>query len=236
MVVDETLAENPELVRAATSATLLAVERGHLEDELRISRARILEAGDAARRRIEQDLHDGAQQRLFALRTHLTIASEDLGTTEERATLERLGVQVDEAIEELRTLAHGIYPHLLAEGVGAALAAVADRSAMPVDLDDGWRDRQSEAVETTVYFCCLECLQNAAKHAGPGASATIRLTQNDHRVGFDVADDGAGFDRASAQPGRGLTNVADRVAAVGGTLSIYTRPGEGTRITAAIPV
>ena len=131
MVVDETLAEDPELVRAAASATLLAVENGALEGELRASRARILEAGDAERQRIERDLHDSAQQRLVALRIHLTLAGEQLERSDERAMLERLGVEVDDAIDELRTVARGVYPHLLSEGVGAALADVGRRSAIP---------------------------------------------------------------------------------------------------------
>jgi signal transduction histidine kinase len=236
MVIDETLAENPELVRAAASATLLAVENGDLEGELRASRARILEAGHAERRRIERDLHDSAQQRLVSLRIDLTIAGEQFDGSEERAMLERLGGQVDEAIEELRGVAHGIYPSVLADrGVGMALKAVARSSAIPVRVGDEWRGRHPEAVETTVYFCCLECLQNAAKHGGRGASATVRLRQFDDRVGFSVEDDGTGFDPDVVERGAGLTNLADRVAAVGGTLEIDARPGRGTRISGEIP-
>jgi signal transduction histidine kinase len=237
MVIDETLAEDPELVRVAASATLLAVENGNLEGELRASRARMLEAGHAERRRIERDLHDSAQQRLVALRIHLTLAGERLDRSDERAMLERLGAEVDDAIDELRTVARGIYPQALADhGVGAALAAVARRSAMPVGVRDAWLGRHSEAVETTVYFCCLECLQNAAKHAGPGASATIRLSEENGRVSFGVEDDGAGFDPGAVERGAGLHNLADRLAAVGGTLRIDARPGRGTRITGEIPV
>jgi signal transduction histidine kinase len=123
MVIDDALAEDPELVRAAASATLLAVENGHLEGELRASRARIVEAGIAERRRIERDLHDSAQQRLVALRIRLSLAGELLDRSDERAMLERFGVEVDEAIDELRNVAHGIYPQVLAQGVQAALAA-----------------------------------------------------------------------------------------------------------------
>jgi signal transduction histidine kinase len=236
MVIDETLAEDPELVRAAASATLLAVENGDLEGELRASRARILEAGHAERRRIERDLHDSAQQRLVSLRIDLAIAGEQFHGSEERAMLERLGGHVDEAIEELRGVAHGIYPSVLADrGVGMALRAVARSSAISVRVGDEWRCRHTEAVETTVYFCCLECLQNAAKHAGRGVSATVRLRQADGRVGFSVEDDGTGFDPGVVERGAGLTNLADRVAAVGGTLEIDARPGRGTRITGEIP-
>jgi len=235
MVLDETLAEDPELVHAAASATLLAVENGHLEGELLASRARILQAGDAERRRIERDLHDSAQQRLVALRIHLTLTGEQLDRSEERAMLERLGAEVDDAIDELRTIAHGIYPHLLSGGVGAALAEVARRSAMPVSVQDAGIGRHPEAVEMTIYFCCLECLQNAAKHAGAGAAVTIRLSEADGHVCFCVDDDGAGFDPGAVERGAGLTNLADRVAAVGGTLRIDAVPGRGTRITGNLP-
>lgn len=151
--------------------------------------------------------------------------------------LERLGVEVDDAIDELRAVAHGIYPPILAdEGIGAALASVARRSAMPVGIRDGWLGRHSEAVETTVYFCCLEGLQNAAKHAGHGASATIRLSEADGWVSFSVEDDGAGFDPDDVERGAGLTNLTDRVAAVGGTLRIDAGPGRGTHIRGEIPI
>jgi signal transduction histidine kinase len=133
MLIDETLTEDPELVRVAAATTLLAVENGALEGELRASRARILEAGHAERRRIERDLHDSAQQRLVALRIHLTLVGEQLDRSTERAMLERLGLEVEEAIDQLREVARGVYPQVLADaGVGAALKAVAARSVIPV--------------------------------------------------------------------------------------------------------
>ena len=191
----------------------------------------------AERRRIERDLHDSAQQRLVALRIHLTLAGERLDRSEDRTMLERLGVEVDEIIDELRAIAHGVYPSILVDqGIGAALASVARRSAMPVGIRNGWLGRHPEAIETTVYFCCLEGLQNAAKHAGPGASATIRLSEADGWVSFSIEDDGAGFDPDDVERGAGLTNLTDRVAAVGGTLQIDAGPGRGTRITGEIPV
>ena len=235
MVMDEALDEDPELVRAVASATLLAVENGELEGELRASQARVLEAGGAERRRIERDLHDSAQQRLVALRMHLMVAGERQDRADERAMLERFGAELDQAIDELRTVAHGKHPQTLNRGVGAALAAVADRSAMPISIQDAGLRRHSQTVETTVYYCCLECLQNAAKHAGPGASATIRLGEKDGRVSFGVDDDGAGFDPDAIERGAGLTNLADRVAAVGGTLQIDAGPGRGTHIAGEIP-
>src|SRR3954470_16946455 len=187
MVIDETLTEDPELVAVAVSATLLAVENGALEGELRASRARILEAGHAERRRIERDLHDSAQQRLVALRIHLALAGEQLERPREREMLERLGVEGDEAIDELRDVAHGIYPQLLSDfGIGSAVEEAARRSPISVDVRNGGLTRYAEEVEAAVYFCCLECLQNVAKHAGPHASATVRLSEYAHRVTFSV--------------------------------------------------
>jgi signal transduction histidine kinase len=236
MVIDETLTEDPELVGAATAATLLAVENGALEGELRESRARILEAGHAERRRIERDLHDSAQQRLVALRIHLALVNERLEGPEDRELVESLGVEVDEAIEQLRDVARGVYPQLVGQlGLPAALGAVARRSAIPVRISDEGIGRQSEALETTVYFCCMECVQNAAKHAGSGASVLIRLGQSDGHVRFAVEDDGIGFDAAAVPRGAGLTNLADRVEAVGGTLEIDSRAGRGTCITGRLP-
>jgi signal transduction histidine kinase len=236
MVIDETLTEDPELVRAAASATLLAVENGALEGELRASRARIVEAGHAERRRIERDLHDGAQQRLVALRMHLALVGERLGRPHEQELLDGLGVEVERAIDELRDLARGVYPQLLDQaGVGTALMAVGRRSGMPVRVYEHRLSRYAGPVETTVYFCCVECLQNAAKHAGAGASVTVTLSENDRGIEFCVEDDGAGFDPASVKRGSGLTNLADRVAAVGGTLHVDSSPGHGTRVTGRVP-
>ena len=235
MVIDETLTEDPELVQATSAATLLAVENGSLVGELRASAARILEAGHEERRRIERDLHDSAQQRLVALRIHLELAGDRFERAEHRQVLHGLGLEVDEAIDELREVAHGLYPPALAQaGVGPGLKAVAARSATHVRIIDGL-PRQSEAVETAVYFCCLECIQNAAKHAGAGATVTIRLGQEAGRVHFSVEDDGHGFDPATVPKGAGLTNLGDRVAAVGGSLRIDSRPGAGTRIAGDLP-
>jgi signal transduction histidine kinase len=236
MIVDETLTQDPELVRSAASATLLAVENGALEGELRESRARILEAGHEARRRIERDLHDSAQQRLIALRIHLTLAGERVEHEPERAELERLGLEVDQTIDELRDLAQGAYPQVLARaGLGGALRAAALRSSIPVSVQDAGLRRHTEALETTAYFCCLEGLQNAAKHAGPDVAVTIRLSENGGGMRFSVADDGTGFDPASVERSSGLMNIRDRVAAVGGIVTIDAAPGRGTVISAELP-
>ena len=125
---------------------------------------------------------------------------------------------------------------LVQAGVGPALADVARHSATPVRIRDAGIARHSEAIEMTVYFCCLECLQNVAKHAGPGAAVTIGLSEADGCVCFFVEDDGAGFDQGAVERGAGLTNLADRVAAVGGTLRIESAPGRGTHIAGRIPI
>src|SRR4029079_17071733 len=183
---------------------LLAVDDGSLRGHLRPSGARILEAGHAERRRIERDLHDSAQQRLVALRIHLGLVSEKLGAPEERELLDGLSVEVDQAIEELRDVARGLYPQLVSQlGLPAALRAVARRSAIPVRILEGGLGRHDEEIETTVYFCCLECLQNAAKHAVRDAVVTIGLGETDGRISFSVEDDGVGFDPATVAGGAG---------------------------------
>jgi signal transduction histidine kinase len=237
LVIDEALLEHPEMVRAAGATTLLAVENGHLEGELRASRARIMEAAMAERRRFERDLHDSAQQRLVALRIHLGLVGDDVARPEDRAQLERLGVEVDEAIDDLRSVARGLYPQrLLEDGVAAALDSATRGGAIPVTIEDVGLRRYTQAVELTIYFCCLEALQNAAKHAGPGASALVRLREGRTAVYFSVEDDGAGFNPAAVRHAQGLTSLRDRLAAVGGTVRVESAPGQGTRITGRIPV
>jgi signal transduction histidine kinase len=236
MVLDETLAENPELVQSATTATVVAVENGSLEGELQDARARALEAGDAERRRIERDLHDSAQQRLVALRIQLTLAGEELTGARDRERLERLDVEVERAIQELRSVAHGATPDMLdREGLTRALEAAVAHSAIPVRIQAAGVGRLPEDVETAVYFCCLECLQNAAKHAGRDVSVTVHLSQFKGHLGFSVEDDGVGFDPATVQRGAGLDNLEGRMAALGGTLRIDSRPGRGTRVTGHLP-
>ena len=233
---DDALAENPELVDAAATATLLAVETGRLEGELRRSQARALAAADTERRRIGRDLHDTAQQRLLALRVHLSLAGEQL-PPEEQPIVEQLGRELDEALDELQSVARGIYPQVLAEyGVAAALRSAVQRAAIPISVTDEGLRRHSSAVELAVYFCCLEALQNVAKHAGPGASATVWLFDGDGELQFHVEDDGLGFEPARVDSGTGLSNLADRLSAVGGSIRIDSGAGRGTRIAGHIPV
>jgi signal transduction histidine kinase len=150
--------------------------------------------------------------------------------------LEQLGSQVDETIDQLRSVAHGVYPLLLEQyGIAAALTSSSRHMALSVAIDDQGLTRHAQARELTVCYCCSEALQNAARHAGPGASVTIRLSEDDRGLHFTIEDDGLGFDPAAAKHGRGLTNLADRVAAHGGTIEIDSSPGRGTRVTGQVP-
>jgi signal transduction histidine kinase len=238
ITTDEALAGQPELLEAAARATLVAVRTGHLEGELRDSRLRLLAAGNAERRRIQRDLHDSAQQRLVALRIRLDLMSEAVDTAPRpaaRAALDDLGDAVEETIEDLRRVAHGLYPPMLERfGVVEALRSACRHTPLPVRIVDEGIGRRSPAVDSTLYFCCLEALQNAAKHAGPDASATVRIGADDRAVWFAVDDDGAGFDTALAS-GTGLGNLRDRVAAMGGSLDVESAPGRGTRLAGRFP-
>jgi signal transduction histidine kinase len=223
---------------SALQATLEEVSRQ--ADELRASRARIVAASDAARRQIERNLHDGAQQHLVALAVNLRLARQLAGADPDgvKELLDQLSEDIQAAVQELRDLAHGIYPPLLMDrGLSEALSAAAGRAAIPTNLSVEGLGRYRPEVEAAVYFCCLEALQNAAKHAGDGATATVRVWQEAGGLLFEVADDGAGFDPgARSTPGAGFVNMADRVGAVGGTFSVSAAPGKGTKIAARLPV
>ena len=208
-------------------------------EQLRESRARVVSAADAERRRIERDLHDGAQQQLVALAVNLRLARELAGSDPEQATdvLTQLADDVQATLEELREFAHGIYPPLLADrGLGEALSAVARRAPIPTRLEAATIGRHAPDVEATVYFCCLEALQNAGKHAGRNAEATLRVTEQEGALVFEVSDDGAGFDPGGGASGAGFENMTDRLGAIGGTLRVESSPGRGARITGTIPV
>lgn len=206
--------------------------------ELRESRARVVVAADAERRRIERDLHDGAQQHLLGLAVNLKVARELARTDPARADalLAELSAEVHNALEGVRDLAHGIYPPLLAEqGLADAVrGALARSGARGRVIDDGVA-RYSQSVESTVYFCCVEGIQNAVKHA-PSARIAVRLSPEDHVLVFEVCDDGPGFEPGSRADGAGLTNMRDRVGALGGTLQVETRRGRGTCVRGVLPL
>jgi signal transduction histidine kinase len=205
--------------------------------ELRASRQRIVSAQDDRARKLERDLHDGAQQQLVALAVKLRLAARLADGDEKTQTLlSEIERDAGEALENLRDLARGIYPPLLADkGLAAALEAQARKAAVPVTVETDGVGRYPQEVEATVYFCCLEALQNIAKYAA-ASGAAIRVGQRDGRLEFSVSDDGAGFDPAAARPGAGITNMRDRLEALGGTLEIASAPGDGTRLSGRVPV
>jgi signal transduction histidine kinase len=205
-------------------------------DDLQASRQRLVSAQDEERRRLERDLHDGAQQYLVGLKVKLQLASRQAGETPLKEALVSLQADADEAVEALRALAHGIYPPLLAElGLAGAIEAHGRKVPIEVAIESDGIVRYPEATEAAVYFCCLEALQNVTKYAG-ASRAVVRLAQSDGRLNLAVSDDGAGFDPADAPSGAGLQNMTDRVEALGGVLSIVSAPGKGTTLTASLPL
>jgi signal transduction histidine kinase len=212
----------------------LARSFNQMLEELAASRVRIVTAADSARRKVERDLHDGAQQRLVLLSLKAGMLERQVGPT---PLLAEIRADIEVALAELRDLAHGIYPAVLeSDGLVAAVGAVSNDCPLPTTLDSDGTGRYPREIEAAVYFCCLEALQNAAKHAGEGAHAEIRLHHSDGSLHFEVADDGAGFDPAAARDSGGLQNMRDRIGALGGTLSIAAAPGAGTRIAGSLPV
>jgi signal transduction histidine kinase len=222
---------------SALQASLDEVRRQ--ADELQASRGRIVAASDAARRQIERNLHDGAQQHIVALAVKLRLARQLMGRDAERATtiLEELAGDIDAALQELRDLAHGIYPPLLADkGLVVALESVVRKAPVPTKIDAHDIGRFSPEAEATAYFCCLEALQNVGKYGGESASATVDLRLEERALVFSVTDDGVGFDVGRAGMGAGFTNMNDRLGALGGTLRVESALGKGTRVTGVIPV
>jgi signal transduction histidine kinase len=211
----------------------------HQADELQASRGRLVVAADEERRRIERNLHDGAQQHLVAMAIKARLIEQVADQDPEKARLLTHQLQQDAAaaLDELRALAHGIYPPLLSSrGLGEALSAACRRAPLPASVDIDGVGRFPAEVESAVYFCCLEALQNAGKYAGEGASASVRIWKEGDRLLFEVADDGAGFDKRSDELGAGLVNMRDRLGAVGGSLTLESSAGQGTRVKGAVPV
>jgi signal transduction histidine kinase len=207
-------------------------------DELRASRARVVASGDAERRRVERNLHDGAQQHLVALAINLRLAKDVVVEDPKAAVemLEELGVAVQDTIKELRELAHGIYPPLLVDsGLTEALRAVANRSPLDVDLITEGIGRYGRDIEAAIYFCCLEALQNAGKHASQ-AHVTIRIWEESGGLLFEVSDDGPGFDINLAKQGHGYVNMMDRLGAIGGAVRWESEIGRGTTIRGSVPI
>jgi signal transduction histidine kinase len=247
VVHDSALAADPRLLQAATGMAAVALDNRFLADEAATaaqeiwrSRARMVAGAERERRRIERDLHDGAQQRLVALRIELELAEELVRRDPESgaARLRELERGVDEALEEVRSLAHGVYPPLLADqGVTEALRAASRKSPIRVDIAAEGVERYTPEVESAVYFCILEAIQNALKHAEGAHRITVRL--DGHRaqeLRFTVRDDGAGTPDGEIHAGRGIANMRDRLAAVGGEVRLSATPHVGTAVRGHLPL
>ncbi len=243
IVHDISLCEDPETLRSVAAAAGLAMENERLQaqlrarvEELRGSRARLVEAATHERRRLERNLHDGAQQRLVALSLTLRLAQGKLREDPDRSEglLVAAQTELDLALGELRELARGIHPAILSDrGLTAALEALAGRAPIPVDLAESPGDRLPEAIEAAAYFVVAEALTNVVKYAH-ASHATVRVSRDNGAAVVEVADDGVG----GADPGRGsgLSGLADRVAALDGQMRIESPAGAGTRLRAEIPV
>jgi signal transduction histidine kinase len=227
-----------KLVRDLAAQAGLVLRNVRLIEELRASRQRLVAAQDEERRKIERNLHDGAQQQLVALAVKLRLTEQLAERDPAKATEMLAALQTDttEALEDLRDLARGIYPPLLADkGLAAALEAQARKSAVPTSVESTDLGRYAPEVEATIYFCTLEALQNVAKYAA-ATRARVRLDRKDGHVTFEIEDDGGGFDTRTTGYGTGLRGMADRLDAIGGSLDVRSTPGHGTTIAGRVPI
>jgi signal transduction histidine kinase len=246
VVYDRDLAGQERLVQAAGEAALMRLEKAQLEADLRAStaelaasRVRMAETAHHERQRLERDLHDGVQQQLVGLRIKLDLAVEALrrDPVMGKGVLTSMGNQMDEILDELRLLAHGLYPELLhGHGLAEALRAAARGMPAPAAFRAVGIGRYREDVEVAVYYCCLEALQNIVKHAGPDGAPKLTLWQDGALLCFEVQDSGIGFDAEQRSAGAGLINMRDRIQTVGGTLEIASRTGRGTTVRGSVPI
>ena len=243
LVYDAALDEDPELVEAVGAAAAIALENEHLHaesqaqmEELRASRERLVAAGDSERRRLERNLHDGAQQRLVALSLQLRLAQGSIRGGDPAAAEQLVNAASEElarSLEELRELARGIHPAILNHGLEAALGSLAARSPVPTVVSCELPERLPEPVELAAYFVASEALTNVAKYSG-ATKASVTVVRSNGTAVIQIADDGVGgADEAS---GSGLRGLADRVEALDGRLFVTSPPGEGTVVTAEVPV
>ncbi|HEX5937475.1 MAG TPA: histidine kinase [Actinomycetota bacterium] len=227
-----------KLVRDLAAHAGLVLRNVRLVEELRASRQRLVAAQDEERRRLERNIHDGAQQQLVALAVKARLARQLTERDPSKASemLEQIESETQVALEDLRDLARGIYPPLLADqGLVAAIEAQARKGRLGVTVDANGLGRFPADIEATVYFCALEALQNVAKYAD-AAHTVVHLTRANGDLSFEVVDDGRGFDPAVMASGSGLQGMADRLAAVGGSLEVRSAPGRGTTVTGHVPV
>jgi signal transduction histidine kinase len=227
-----------KLVADLASQAGLVMRNAALIEDLKASRQRLVSAQDEERRKIERNIHDGAQQQLVALAVKLRLADGLVGKDEDKAhaLLGEIQAETGRALDDLRDLARGIYPPLLVDkGLVAALDAQARRSPVETTVEAEDIGRFPPEAEAAVYFCCLEALQNVAKYAN-ATRAQVRLSNGTGRITFTVADDGKGFDPDQTSYGTGIQGMADRLAALGGSLSVTSGPGRGTTVTGSVPM
>jgi len=245
LIHDDVLRHERAFINALASYTALSVENhrlaadvAYLEREMRATQARATAMADRTREQIERDLHDGAQQRLIALRINLQLAAErSPNEPPDAAQLNKLGADVQQAMDELRALARGLFPPILNDlGPVAALKAAARDAPIPTTITAPNIGRHDPEAERAVYFSCLEALQNTYKHAHTATSAIVAIAENGRELTFAVSDDGDGFDPDMIPTGSGLQNMRDRVASLGGSLVIDAASGHGTRVIGAIPL
>src|SRR3954452_10288503 len=245
LVHDVSLLDDPELLDGLSGMVLanwrherLTADLGQAMTELDESRRRIAEAADRGRAEIERDLHDGAQQRLIALRIRVSLAEELLKTDPGAGAraVHELGFEADRALDELRSLARGVYPPMLTDrGLPDALRSIAAQAPMPVHVAADGISRHPIEIESAVYFTCAEALQNAIKHAGSATAVWIALSQTRTSLRFEIRDDGPGF-ALNQHVGRGLRNMHDRIEAIGGEITVAAKPSHGTRVCGSVPL
>jgi signal transduction histidine kinase len=246
VLYDAALSDQEAFVRAAGAAAALRLEHAQMEADLKASmgelarsRRRLVETADAERQRIERDLHDGAQQHLVGMRLKLELATGAIKDDRElgERMLSEIGSELEEALDDLRSLAQGVYPPLLAEhGLGEALKSAARRSPVPVSVQARGIGRYPADIETAVYFSCREALQNMAKHAGQDTTGRLRVWEDAARLHFEIGDSGMGFSAETTPPGSGIINMCDRLEAVGGTITVSSSEGAGTVAAGSVPL
>src|SRR5215218_5032221 len=244
IIHDSQLKEDPELLEAAGAVALLAAENAELDagwtealQALERSRVRLVRAADDERRKFERNLHDSVQQRLVSIKLRLEMEAEEGDLSESsRERLLEITQSVEAALAEVREVAHGLYPPLLtAAGLPTALRRFHEHATSPPEIDAVGVGRYPPEIESAVYYCCLEAIQNATKHGGRGVQVSVALAEENGHLTFRVVDDGPGF-AVSDVRGHGLQNMEDRLGALGGRLTIATAPGRGTTISGHVPL
>jgi signal transduction histidine kinase len=243
IIHDPQLNEDPELLEAAGAVALLAAENAELEagwteamQDLEHSRGRLVRAADDERRKFERNLHDSVQQQLISIKLRLEMEAEEGDSSANRERLVEIVHSVEAALAEVREVAHGLYPPLLtSSGLPAALRRFREHATSPPEVDAVGVGRYPPEIESAVYYCCLEAIQNAMKHGGRSVHVWVALAEEDGDLTFRVVDDGPGFVVGKVR-GHGLQNMEDRLGALGGRLRIATAPGRGTTISGHVPL